>query len=116
MSRKNKIGGSFVLPGAFCGGAFLEFVKHSLIPNLKIGDVVIMDNAQIHKNPRVRELIEEAGFVLMFQPPYSPDLNPIEHLWSPLKEAIRRKIEENIFEPVTSLLDIATEILSVKMA
>lgn len=116
MSRDNKIQGSFVLPGAFNGEAFLVFTKHCLIPNLRSGDVVIMDNARIHKNPIIRELIEEAGFKLIFQPPYSPDLNPIEHLWSPLKQVIRKKIEECLFEPATKLIDLATEILRVKTA
>ena len=116
MSRNNKIKGSLVLPGAFNGMAFLEFVKHCLIPNLRTGDVVIMDNARIHKNPMVREMIEGAGFELIFQPPYSPDLNPIEHLWAPLKECIRKKIEECILEPLMTLMDITTEILRMKTA
>lgn len=67
----------------------LTWAKKMLIPSLTPGDVVIWDNATFHKSPRLRELIEEAGCQLLFLPPYSPDLNPIEQFWSWLKCWIR---------------------------
>ena len=57
---------------------FLKWVKEMLAPNLKKNQIVIMDNASIHKPPKIREAIEKAGCRLVYQPPYSPDLNPIE--------------------------------------
>jgi len=68
---------------------FLMWVKEMLVPNLKKNQIVIMDNASIHKSPKIREAIEKAGCKLVYQPPYSPDLNPIEHFWSHLKQKIR---------------------------
>jgi transposase len=67
----------------------LAWVQTMLIPSLKPGDVVIWDNATFHKSTRLAEAFEKANIGLVFLPPYSPDLNPIEHFWATLKSAIR---------------------------
>lgn len=67
---------------------FLKWIKEMLIPNLNKNQIVIMDNASIHKSPKIKEAIEKAGCKLVYQPPYSPDLNPIEHFWALLKKKI----------------------------
>lgn len=67
----------------------LTWVKDMLIPALKPGDVVIWDNATFHKSPKIAEALREAGIGLLFLPPYSPDLNPIEQFWATLKAWIR---------------------------
>jgi len=64
-----------------------------LIKQLTPGQVVVMDNASIHKSERTRELIESVGCKLLFLPPYSPDLNPIEHFWAWLKQKIKSCIQ-----------------------
>jgi transposase len=69
---------------------FTAFIEQQLIKHLKEGDCVIMDNISMHKNPYVKELIESTGSIVEFLPPYSPDLNPIEKLWSKLKQNLRR--------------------------
>ena len=72
--------------------SFIEFwVEQFLVKALKPGQIVIWDNASFHKSVKVKEMIERAGCKLMFLPPYSPDLNPIEKFWANLKRYIRKK-------------------------
>jgi transposase len=73
------------------GIIFIDFLKKCLLPVLEPGQVVIMDNLAAHKVEFVRELIESAGAKLIYLPPYSPDLNPIELFWSKIKAYIRSK-------------------------
>jgi len=73
---------------------FNFWIKEMLIPELKPGQIVIVDNAAIHKSEETKQLIEGAGSKLMFLPPYSPDLNPIEHYWAWLKKKIRGTIHK----------------------
>jgi transposase len=77
--------------GAINGELFLAYVEQVLVPTLKLGDVVIMDNLRSHKVAGVREAIEGAGAKLMFIPPYSPDLNPIEQAFAKLKALLRAR-------------------------
>jgi len=80
---------STVVDGAVNGDIFESFVEHVLAPELRPGDVVIMDNLSSHKRARTRELIDAAGAELAFLPPYSPDLNPIEMIFSKVKQLLR---------------------------
>lgn len=75
---------------------FRRFVERQLIPHLRPGHVVCLDNLNAHKNKRVRELIEDAGATILFLPPYSPDLNPIEAAWSKLKHLVRRSVARTV--------------------
>lgn len=68
---------------------FVMWVERRLVPKLRIGDVVIMDNLAAHKDGRVRDLIEKGGATLEFLPPYSYDFNPIESAWALIKKRIR---------------------------
>jgi transposase len=80
-----------VVDGAINGELFLAYVEQVLLPTLKPGDVVIMDNLRVHKIAGVREAIEAASARLLFIPPYSPDLNPIEMAFSKVKALLRAK-------------------------
>ena len=71
------------------GEIFLAYMDEVLCPKLRLGDVVVMDNLSSHKVNGVRERIEAAGAELLYLPPYSPDLNPIEKAWSKLKILLR---------------------------
>jgi len=76
--------------GAINGRVFLHFIRSRLVPSLRIGDVVVMDNLSTHKMKAVREAIEAAGARLVFLPTYSPELNPIELWWADLKRILRK--------------------------
>lgn len=71
------------------GDVFLAFVEQVLAPRLEPGHVVILDNLSAHKVRGVRQLIEDRGAQVLYLPPYSPDLNPIEQAWSKLKQRLR---------------------------
>jgi len=72
------------------GELFMHWLENFLVPSLKKGQVVIIDNASLHKVRLVKETIEEAGCSLMYLPPYSPDFNPIENYWAVMKSHIRK--------------------------
>ena len=86
----------FVLEGAMNGPMFLVYVKQGLVPTLKRGDIVIMDNLPVHKVAGVEQAIEAAGATLLYLPPYSPDLNPIEPAFSKVKAHLRKAAEHTI--------------------
>ncbi|WP_339045715.1 IS630 family transposase [Candidatus Mesenet endosymbiont of Agriotes lineatus] len=78
---------------SYCNSEIFEaYVENTLVPVLKPGQTIIMDNASFHKSIKIRELIENSGCKLMFLPPYSPDLNPIEHIWFTIKHAVRKTL------------------------
>ena len=78
-----------LLPGALDGLAFRAYVEQVLVPTLRPGDTVILDNLAVHKGAAVRQAIEAAGATLLFLPPYSPDYNPIEQVFAKLKARLR---------------------------
>jgi transposase len=80
-----KLHSPFCFEGYCTADVFNTWVEHSLVPNLKPGQIVILDNARFHQSKRTQALIKAAACKLLFLPPYSPDLNNIEHTWSPLK-------------------------------
>ncbi len=88
--RHDRIIAPLVLDGAMNGETFLSWVEQFLVPALGPGDIVIMDNLSAHKVKGVATAIEDAKAELLYLPPYSPDLNPIEMLFSKLKSLIRK--------------------------
>ena len=98
-----------VLGGPINGDWFEAYVAQVLVPVLKPGDVVIMDNLSSHKRVAVRERIEAAGATLRFLPPYSPDFNPIEKAFSRLKAMLRKASERTVarlWDLIGKLVDI----------
>lgn len=90
---------SLVLDGAVDGAAFEAFVEAVLVPTLRPGDLVILDNLSSHKGPRVGRSIRAAQADVLYLPPYSPDFNPIENMWSKVKASMR-KAAARTFETV----------------
>lgn len=78
-----------LVEGGTTAAVFLRFLDEHLVPRLRPGDVVVLDNLGAHHATGVRERIEACGARLLYQPPYSPDLNPIELAWSKIKTALR---------------------------
>jgi transposase len=92
--RDAQILSPFCYRGTCDTALFNMWLKDFLIPELKPGQVVIMDNAAFHKSQETKSLIEEAGCRILFLPPYSPDLNPIELFWGNLKKKIQGILEK----------------------
>jgi len=86
----------FVLDGPIHRAAFEAYVERVLVPELRPGEMVILDNLSSHKGPRVRALIEAAGAELLYLPPYSPDFNPIENAFAKLKAHLRKLAERSV--------------------
>ena len=88
--RIDRIDAPCVFDGPINGESFLAYVEQVLVPTLRPGDVVVIDNLGSHKSKAVRSAIRTAGAKLAFLPPYSPDLNPIEQVFAKLKAALRK--------------------------
>jgi transposase len=102
----------FYRHGSMNGDWMLAYVEQVLSLELRDGDIVVMDNLAAHKNARVRECIESHGAELLFLPPYSPDLNPIELAWSKMKALLRKvaaRTYDALLEAVTDALRAITE-------
>jgi transposase len=79
----------WLFEGPMNGEMFLAWIRQGLVPTLQTGDLVIMDNLATHKIAGIREAIEAAGAHLLYLPAYSPDFNPIENMWSKIKQILR---------------------------
>jgi transposase len=85
------MGAAMLLEGAVDTAAFTAYIEHCLTPELRPGQIVLMDNLSSHKSPAITALIEGAGCRLVFLPPYSPDYSPIEHALSKIKAYLRQR-------------------------
>jgi len=106
--RHDGITAPCVFDGPINGERFLAWVRQFLVPTLKPGDVVILDNLSSHKSKAVRKAIREAKAHIFFLPPYSPDLNPIEQVFAKLKRLLRRageRTKEDTWRRIGTLLD-----------
>jgi transposase len=107
--RQSGIIAPLVLDGPMTGAAFRAYVEQALVPALKPGDVVVMDNLAAHKVAGIEEAIALAGASLLYLPPYSPDLNPIEQLIAQLKALLRKaaaRSKEALWATTGQLLDL----------
>ena len=102
---------SMTIDGAVNAQSFEAFIEQVLLPTLSAGEIVVMDNLSSHKAKRVRELIESAKATLLYLPPYSPDLNPIEQAFAKLKQLMRsaeHRTMEALWKDVQRMLDCIT--------
>jgi transposase len=106
--RHDRIDAPCLFDGPINGETFLAYVRTFLVPTLKPGDVVIMDNLGSHRGKAVRQAIRKVGAKLLFLPKYSPDLNPIEQVFSKLKHELRKaqaRSYDGLLEAIAWLLD-----------
>ena len=106
--RSDRIDAPCVLDQPINATSFLAYVKQFLVPTLRPGDIVVLDNLSSHKSLAIRQAIRAAGAKLFFLPPYSPDLNPIEQVFAKLKTLLRRAAERTVtatWKRIGSLLD-----------
>ena len=108
--RQDQLVAPGVFDGPINGSIFLDYVEQVLVPALRPGDVVIMDNLGSHKVGGIREAIEAAGATLLYLPPYSPDFNPIEQVFAKLKAALRKRAARTVEALWSALGDIATSL------
>jgi len=101
------------LSGALNGEKFKEYIERHLVPSLHHGDIVVMDNLRSHKVDGIEQMIEEAGAIVKYLPPYSPDLNPIEQMWSKIK-AFLRKVKARSVDVLMDVLPSAFSTISVQ--
>jgi transposase len=87
--RHDRVEAPLVIEGAMDSMVFRGYVEQMLVPTLRAGDVVVMDNLSPHKTQGVQEAIEATGATVRYLPPYSPDFNPIESMWSKVKQHLR---------------------------
>jgi transposase len=109
--RCDAITAPFVIDCPMNRDIFLTYLQECLVPTLSQGDIVIMDNLPAHKGASVRETIEAAGAKLVYLPPYSPDLNPIEMAFSKLKSWLRKARERTIpalWDRIGTILEVFT--------
>jgi transposase len=109
--RLGGLSAPMVLEGPMDGAAFRAYVEQVLVPTLKPGDVVIMDNLPAHRVSGVREAIEAAGATRLFLPPYSPEFNPIEQAFAKLKALLRKaavRTVDALWDAIADAIDLFT--------
>jgi transposase len=109
--RLDGLGAPAVFDGPLDTPTFLAYIEQVLIPTLRPGDVVVLDNLAVHKHPGVRTAVEAVGASLRFLPPYSPDFNPIELAFAKLK-AFLRAARPRSFDQVCTLIAAALDLFT----
>jgi transposase len=110
--RHDRLDAPWVIDGAMNGEMFERYVETQLVPTLRRGDVVILDNLSSHKSPRAAAILKSIGAWILFLPPYSPDLNPIEMAFSKLKSLLRKaaaRTYDDLWATVGRVCDLFSE-------
>jgi transposase len=109
--RHDRLTAPWLIDGPIDGPSFLQYVEEVLVPTLKPGDIVILDNLGSHKGKAVRNAIRAAGAKLFFLPKYSPDLNPIEKFFAKLKHWLRKaatRTVEAVYHAISDILPLTS--------
>ena len=108
--RAGGVVGSMVLQGALDAAAFAAYLKQVLLPALRPGEELVMDNLSVHKTPAVWKLIRQAGIRPLLLPPYSPDLTPIENIFSKVKAAVKAVAADTVEGVYAAFADALTTV------
>jgi putative transposase len=108
--RCDRVTGPCVFDGPINGECFLAYVEQNLLACLKPGDIVIMDNLGSHKAQAIKTAIRSVGARLLFLPPYSPDLNPIEQVFSKVKHTLRKAMGRSVEAIEEAIANVLPEI------
>lgn len=109
--RRDGVVGSLEFPGATDEMAFRTYLRRVLVPALRPGDIVVLDNLAAHRVPAVARLLRRAGVGVWYLPPYSPDFNPIEKIWAKVKALLRKaaaRTREALWEAIAQALAAVT--------
>ena len=100
-----------VFDDALNGDIFREYIRQFLVPTLSPGDILVMDNLSSHKVRGIVDMVETVGAQVMFLPPYSPDFNPIELMWSKMKAILRKlkiRVKDFLFDAIADALEVVS--------
>ena len=106
---RGRLDASFLFEGSCSRDVFELYLKKVLIPKLDPGKILILDNASFHKGGNIENLVKSAGCEILYLPPYSPDLNPIENKWFPLKHDVKKQMQyvgSGIYESFQKVLNL----------
>lgn len=104
---------AMLFEGSCDTAAFCSFLETMLLPKLKPGDVLVLDNLRVHHSQAVKELLSQAGVKTLYLPPYSPDLNPIERMFSKVKNTVRRQSPRTVSEVVEAVGQALKQVTSL---
>lgn len=109
LNFKRELFASFTFEGSCDKDVFNIYTKEILIPVLSEGMTVVLDNASFHKSSDIEILLKEKKCRVMYLPTYSPDLNPIENYWSPIKNDLRKRFLEAVDEPLRTVTEVVAK-------
>lgn len=106
LNHNRSLFASFIFQGSCDKNVFDIYIEKILLPTLRAGTTVVLDNASFHKNSNIEKLLERKSCKALYLPAYSPDLNPIEESWSPLKNDLKKRFLEAVKNPLETVLSV----------
>ena len=113
LNASGNIFAPFTFEGSCDKNVFNIYISKVLIPSLKEGSTVILDNASFHKASDIKKLLQNKKCNVLYLPPYSPDLNPIEKSWFPIKNNLRKKFREAIKDPLGTVTEVVKSVIDI---
>ena len=106
LSSSSNLFAPFVFSGSCDHEVFNTYLEKILLPKLEPETIVVLDNASFHKSSKIEHILSQKSCQAIFLPPYSPDLNPIENYWSPIKNDLKKRFRETHENPFEVVVDV----------